>query len=123
VTDRGELSTRFEKMLAAAKRRCDSVNELHKRWNRVVEAIDPVCEDAIFFLDSIGRGEQSDEIHSHMDLEERFDLLIGVFRDEGPALRADAEAADLVSEFEESAFLLENFAPFVAEERERQKRR
>lgn len=117
--DAKALEAKFARMLAEAQAQCDSVTEAHKRWNRVEEAIDPVCEDAIFLLDRIGRIDQADEIHSHMALDERFDLLTEAFAREKEAIRAESEEKGFAAEYAESSYLLEKFAPWVAQEKKR----
>lgn len=100
MTDLREIVARVERVVAEASERMATVDEGHKRWNRMEETMDAVCEEAISIFDQIGRSEQADEIQSHMAAHERFDLLLRVFRDDAEAIAAEAEEADLTEEYE-----------------------
>lgn len=99
MADHQDIEDRARRDVEEARERIASVEEGHKRWNRMEEAMDVVCEEAVSVLDQLGRSDQADEIQSHMAAHERFDLILQVLRDEGDALAAEAAAAGLADDY------------------------
>ncbi len=113
-----EIETAVAKSLADARARMDAVTEPQKRWNRLEEAVDAVCEEAIHLLDTVGRFEQGSEISSHLSSVERFDVLKLVFKDDS-ALGLEALDAGLGDRHALAKRLLEAWTPVVEDERVR----
>lgn len=117
MVDHDDIASRVAGQIEEARERINSVSEGHKRWNRLEEALEAVCEGAIELLDSIGRYDQADEIQSHMAAHERFDFLFEVFAREGDALRDESAAAGLGDDFTFHQELLKAMHVVAAEER------
>ena len=100
MSDLSEVQARVDRDVAEARARMDAVDEGHKRWNRMEEAMDSVCEEAISIFDQVGRGEQADEIQSHMAAHERFELLLKVFAEDTGSLFSEAAEAGLTEDYE-----------------------
>lgn len=120
MTGHDDVDARVRRDLQAARERVESVDEGHKRWNRMEEAMDAVCEEAVSILDQIGRYDQADEIQSHMAAHERFDLLLSLFADDAAALEAEAEQAGLRDQFEYCRRILPLMNELAAGERRHQ---
>lgn len=103
--------------VAEARARIGSVAEPARRWNRVEEALDAACEEAIHVLDRIGRFDQANEINSHMNVLERFEQLLELYRRDAAPLAREAAAAASAEEFGYCSRLLPALAVVVAEER------
>ncbi len=111
-----EIETAVEKSLADARSRMHGVTDPQKRWNRLEEALETVCEDAIHLLDTVGRFEQGSEISSHLSALERYDVLLQVYTTD-TALGAEAQAANLGEKHALSRRMLEAWKPLVTAER------
>ena len=117
MTDEQEIARRIASLIEEARGRINSVTEGHKRWNRVEEAMESICEGAIELLDAVGRYDQADEIQSHMAAHERFDLLLKLFANDDGALAGEAGEAGLARDFVFHRDLLQAMAVVGEEER------
>lgn len=122
MIDHAAIDAEVRARIAEVQARVDSVSEGHRRWNRVEEAMDVVCEDAINLLDVLGRYDQATEISSHMAAHERFDLLLDVYRNDAAVLD-EVKAAGLEQQHARNKALLEALLPIgKAEEKNRHAR-
>ena len=94
MVDHAAIDAEVQARIEEARLRIDGQTEGHKRWNRLEEAMDTACEDAINLLDDVGRVQQATEISSMLAAHERYDALLAILRDDR-ALAQEAESADV----------------------------
>lgn len=95
--------------IGEVRARIDGQTEGHKRWNRLEEAMDSICEEAINLLDDIGRNDQANDISSMLAAHERFDALILIFRSDAK-LATESRASDRAEAYLRSQKSLEALA-------------
>lgn len=109
MVDREAIDAEVRARIAEVKARIDGQTEGHKRWNRLEEAMDTICEEAINLLDDIGRYDQATGISSMLAAHERFDALLAIFRDDR-ALETESRERGHDEAFVRSNTLLESLA-------------
>jgi hypothetical protein len=113
MVNRDAIEAEVRERIAEVQARIDGQSEGHKRWNRLEEAMDILCEDAINLLDDVGRYDQANDISSMLAAHERYDALLAIFRGD-KALATESRAADREEAYERSRRFLEAIAPIAA---------
>jgi hypothetical protein len=109
MVDREAIDAEVRAHIAEVKARIDGQSEGHKRWNRLEEAMDSICEEAIQLLDDLGRYDQANEISSMLAAHERFDALLPILRNDR-AMESESREKDRETAFVRSRAMLEALA-------------